>query len=187
MPPQLKKSTNQAHLEIGTYKQIVTLLEKELELNGLESPDELQINTVSQYATNTNADRPQSSCHHCKKPGCYRNQCLLLNKKEQVEGTKTNPGNNNSGANNSIPDNNKNNNKNNENSNIAERKPKTIYPRCETCGKTNKSTENCFVRAILANRPLPWKSKPEGQSGHHQQDAQNSIIGCVRATAQHLS
>ena len=48
MPPHLKKSNNQAHLENGTYEQIVTHLEKELELNGLEAPDELPINNVSQ-------------------------------------------------------------------------------------------------------------------------------------------
>ena len=35
MPPHLKKSINQAHLEIGTYEQTVTHLERELELNGL--------------------------------------------------------------------------------------------------------------------------------------------------------
>ena len=38
---------NQAHLEKGTYEQIATHLERELELNGLEGPDELHINTVS--------------------------------------------------------------------------------------------------------------------------------------------
>ena len=48
MPPHLKKSKNQAHLENGTHEQIVTHLEKELELNGSEAPDALQINTVSQ-------------------------------------------------------------------------------------------------------------------------------------------
>ena len=37
MPPFLKKSINQAHLENGTYEQIVTHLERELELNGLEA------------------------------------------------------------------------------------------------------------------------------------------------------
>ena len=42
MPPRLNKSINQAHLENGTYEQIVTHLEKELELNSLESPDETQ-------------------------------------------------------------------------------------------------------------------------------------------------
>ena len=36
MPPHLKKSINQAHLENGTYEQIVTHLERELELQRLE-------------------------------------------------------------------------------------------------------------------------------------------------------
>ena len=57
MPPHLKKSINQAHLENGTYEQIVTHLERELELNGLEAPGELQINTVSHNNENANADR----------------------------------------------------------------------------------------------------------------------------------
>ena len=47
MPPHLKKSINQAHLENGTYEQIVTHLERELELNSLEYPDETQMNTVT--------------------------------------------------------------------------------------------------------------------------------------------
>ena len=46
MPPHLKKSINQAHLENGTYEQIVTNLERELELNTLEYLDETQMNTV---------------------------------------------------------------------------------------------------------------------------------------------
>ena len=37
MPPHLKKSINQAHLENGTFEQIVTHLERELELNSLET------------------------------------------------------------------------------------------------------------------------------------------------------
>ena len=37
MPPHLKESINQAHLEKGTYEQIVTHLEREVELNGLEA------------------------------------------------------------------------------------------------------------------------------------------------------
>ena len=69
MPPDLKKLINQAHLENGTYEQIVTHLERELELNGLEAPDELQINTVSHQFTNANADRSKPTCHHCGKPG----------------------------------------------------------------------------------------------------------------------
>ena len=190
MPPDLKKTINQAHLENGTYEQIVTHLEKELELNGLEAPDELQINTVSQQLTNANADRSKPTGHHCGKPGHYRNQCRLLKKqREETENNQNNPGNKNSDANNYIPDNNTINNDHNnfENSNKAERKPETVYPPCETCGKTNHSADRCYVGANAANRPLPWKSKPEGQRGHHQQDAQNSITGCVLATAKHLN
>ena len=69
MPPHLKKSINQAHLENGTYELIVTQLERELELNGLEAPDELQINTVSHNTVNAIADRAKPTCHYCKKPG----------------------------------------------------------------------------------------------------------------------
>ena len=47
MPPHLKKSINQAHLENGTYEMIVTHFEKELELKSLEHPDETQMNTVT--------------------------------------------------------------------------------------------------------------------------------------------
>ena len=188
MPPHLKKSINHAHLEKGTCEQIVTHLEGELELNGSEAPDEIQINTVSHNTTNTNAYRPKPMCHYCKKPGHYMNQCCLLKKqREQTENTQINPGNKNRDANNSNLNNNNNNHNNYRNSNRAERKPDTVYLTCETCGKTNHSAERCYVGANAANRPLPWKSKPEGQSGHYQQDAQNSIPGFVLAKVQHLN
>ena len=112
LPPHLKKSRNQAHLENGTYEQIVTHLESDLELNVLEAPNDLQTNTVIQHATNTNVDRPKPTCHHCEKPLEYRNQCYLLKKKEQVGGTQTIPGKKNSGSKNSIPSNKKINNRN---------------------------------------------------------------------------
>ena len=165
MPPHLKKSINQAHLENGTYEQIVTHLEKELELNGLEAPDELQINTENHNTVNANADRTKPMCHYCKKPGHYKNQCRLLKKqREQTENNQNNTGNKKSKANTSNPNSNVNNpNNNNRNSNRAERKPKTVYPPCETCGKTNHFTENCYHGANAASRPLPdredWKDK----------------------------
>ena len=64
MPPHLRKSKNQGHLENGTYEQIVIHIEKLLELNGWQAPDELQINNVSHNKANTNADRPKPTCHH---------------------------------------------------------------------------------------------------------------------------
>ena len=174
-------------MENGTYEQIVTHLESDLELKGLEALNDLQINTVIQHATNTNVDRPKPTCHHCIKPVEYRNQCYLLKKKEQVVGTQTNPGNKNNGSKNSIPSNNKINNRNKKDSIRPEREPETVFPCCETCGKMSHYTERCYVRANAANRPLPWKKKPEAQNGHHQQDAQNSMTGCVRATAQYIN
>ena len=138
MPPHLKKSINQAHLENGTCEQIVTHLERELELNSLEYPDETQMNTVMY--------------------------------KQQIDGNPDNAGNINSDINDSNPNNHKN-----------DRKSKTLYPPCDTCGKTNHSTERCYVGANAANRPLPWKNKPQ------EQDAHDRITGCVQATAQHFN
>ena len=138
MPPHLKKSINQAHLENGKYEQIVTHLERELELNSLEYPDETQMNTVTH--------------------------------KQQIEGNPDNAGNINSDKNDSNP-----------NKHKIDRKSRTLYPPCETCGKTNHSAETCYVGANAANRPLPWKNKPQ------EQDAHDSKTGCVQATAQHLN
>ena len=138
MPPHLKKSMNQAHLENGTCEQIVTHLERELELNSLEYPDETQMNTVMY--------------------------------KQQIDGNPDNAGNINSDTNDSNPNNLKN-----------DRKSRTLYPPCETCGKTNHCTERCYVGANAANRPLPWKNKPQ------EQDAHDSITGYVQATAQHFN
>ena len=132
MPPHLKKSINQAHLENGTYEQIVTHLEWELELNGSEAPDEQQIYIVSHHATHINADRPKPTCYYCNKPGHYRNQCRLLKEqREQTENLQNSPGNRNSDADNSIPDNKTNNNNhiNYKNCNRAEGSQKLfIHP-----------------------------------------------------------
>ena len=138
MPPHLKKSINQAHLENGTFEQIVTHLERELELNNLEYPDETQMITVTH--------------------------------KQQIEGNPDNAGSIRSDTIDSIPNNQK-----------IDRKSRTLYPPCETCGKTNHSTERYYVAANAANRPLPWKNKPQ------EQDAHDSITGSVQATAQHLN
>ena len=189
MPPHLKKSINQAHLENGTYEQIVKHLEKEIGLNGLEAPDELHINTVSHNTVNANADRPRPTCHHCKKPRHYKNQCRLLEKqREQTEIFQNNPGNKNSDANTSNPNRNVNNrSNNNRNSNRAERKPKTVYPPCETCGETNHSTKGCYVRANAANRPLPRQRRPERQNQVQERVNQNDSKETTQAAAQKLN
>ena len=190
MPPHLMKSKNQAHLENGTYEQIVTHLERELELNGLEAPDELPINNVIHQPTKTNANRPKPTCHHCKKPGHYRNQCRLLKKeREQTENNQDNPGNKNSDAITSNPNSNvnNNNNNNNKNSNKAERKSKTVYPHCETCGKANHSTERCYFGANAANRPPLRHRRPERQNQVPERANQIDCIEAPQAAAQNLN
>ena len=72
-PPHLKKSINQATWQKADTKKNCYTVKKELELFALESPDELQTNTVSHNNANANVDRPKATCHHCKKLGHYRN------------------------------------------------------------------------------------------------------------------
>ena len=164
LSPHLKKAINQAHLEYGTYEQIFTHLERELELNVLEAPDEIQIITVSQQPTNTNADRPKPTFHHCKRPGHYTNQCQLLKKqRETTEINQKNPGNKNRDANKSNP-NNSVNDSNNKNGNRAKRKQRTVYADCQTCEKTNHSTEKCFFGANAANGTPLRHRRPERQN-----------------------
>ena len=75
MPPHLKKSINQAHLENGTYEQIVTHLQRGLELNSLEYPDETHMNTVMHKqqnegnAGNINSDTNDSNANNKKMTG----------------------------------------------------------------------------------------------------------------------
>ena len=80
----MKKTFNQPQLEIGTYEQILSHLERELQLNGLEAPDDLQINTASQQATQQNSGKLKPTCHHCRKPGHYWNQSRQL-KREKAQ------------------------------------------------------------------------------------------------------
>ena len=170
---------------------VVTHLECGLELNGLEAPDELQINNLSQYAKVRTPTEPNQRATTVKKPRHYINQCCLLkNQKEQAESTQNGSGNRNSGTNKYIPNKNNinNNNKNNkiENSNIAERKPKTVYQLCETCGKTNHSTERCHCGANAANWPLPRHKRREEQDQVPQIDNRIHSSENAPAAAQNL-
>ena len=193
MPPHLKKSINQAHLENGTYEQIVSHLERELELNGLEAPDEMQLNSVMQQDPQPNPGKPKPTCHHCKKPGHYRNQCRQLKRgKDQVQNNtdsaainKNNNGSaqTNSNPNQKVPVTNKANNANNQ----RDRKTRPVFPPCETCGRTNHSTEKCYLGANAANRPPPRNRRPEGQNQAQQRNTQNGSDGNIQAAAQPLN
>ena len=85
MPPHLKKSINQAHLENCTYEEMVTHLEMELELNSLESPDEIQMNIMTQKqqtegnedkAGNINSDTNNSNPNNNKNDRQFEPVCF---------------------------------------------------------------------------------------------------------------
>ena len=126
-------------------------------------------------------------CHHFK-PRHYRNQCRLLKRqKKQSENTQINPGITNSSIKSSIPNNNtkKNNNHNNyKNSNRALKKPKTVYPTCETCGKTNHSTGKCYFGTNAANKRPPWHIRPERQNQIQERANQNDSNETTQAAIQ---
>ena len=190
MPPHLKKSINQAHLENGTYEQIVSHLERELQLNGLEAPDEMPINTVTQPAPQQNSNKPRPTCHHCKKPDNYQTRCRQLKREKHQTRNNTNSANNNNGSaqtkpkpNNKFAYNTKGNNINNQ----RDRRPRPVFPPCETCGRTNHSTEKCHIGTHAANRPPARNRGPEGQNQSQQKNAQNNSDGNVQAAAQALN
>ena len=112
----------------------------------------------------TNLER-ESELNSLKNPDETKMNTWTHN--QQIEGNPDNAGNINSDTNESNPNNHK-----------IERKSRTLYPPCETCGKMNHSTERCYVGANAANRPLSWKNKPQ------EQDTHDRITGCVKATAQ---
>ena len=178
----LKKTKNQADLENGTYEQIVSHLGRALELNGLEAPDEMPINTVTQQTPQQKCDKPRATCHLCKKPGHYQNQCRELKQElDQTRNITNSANNNNGGAQSNSNPNNKVSNKTKANNinNQRDRRCGTVFPPCETCGRTNRSTEKCYLGANVANRPPPWNRRPEGHSQIQQGNAQNTSDGNV--------
>ena len=189
MPPHLKKAINQAHLENGTYEQIVSHLERELELNGLEAQGEMPINTLTQQVPQQNSNKPKPTCHHCKKPGHYQNQCRQLKQEKDQTRNTTNSSNNNNGSaqtnsnpNNKVANNTKANNINNQ----RDRRSRLVFPPCETCGGTKHSTEKCYLGANAANRPPPRNRRPEVQNQGQQNNARSNSDGNVQAAAQTL-
>ena len=190
MPPHLKKSINQAHLENGLYEQIVAHLEGDLELNGLEAPDELPTNTVTQQAPQQNSNKHKPTCHHCKKPGHYQNQWRQLKQeKDQPRNNKNSANNNNGSAQTNSNPNNKvtNNTKGNNINNQRDRRSRPVFPPCETCGRNNHYAEKCYLGANVANRPPPRNRRPEGQNQIQQKNATSNSDGSVQAAIHALN
>ena len=90
VPPKLKRSVNMARLENATYAEIVTHLERELELNGLEEGDDIPVLTMSTAPKATRPGTgllssridPNITCNYCKKHGHVKDDCRKLKRKE---------------------------------------------------------------------------------------------------------
>ena len=153
LPPKLKRSVNMARLENATYEEIVTHLERELELNGLEEGDDIHVPTMSTAPTATRPGTgllssgidPNITCNYCKKPGHVKDDCRKLKRKEEQrrnEGQDT----------------------------------KKEYPKCPTCDKTNHPAERCWKGAGAHLKPKNLKldnSKTE-ETTKSQDDSSNT-------------
>ena len=134
LPPKLKRSVNMARLENATYEEIVTHLERELELNGLEEGDDIHVPTMSTAPTATRPGTgllssgidPNITCNYCKKPGHVKDDCRKLKRKEEQ---KRNGG----------------------------QDTKKEYPKCPICDKTNHPAERCWKGAGAHLKPKNLK------------------------------
>ena len=130
LPPKLKCSVNMAQLENTAYEDIVTHLEKELELNGLEKGDDIPVPTMSTAPTAKRPGNgllssgidPGTTCKYCKKPGHTKNDCRNLERKEEL---KRNDGHS----------------------------TKKEYPKSPTCDKTNQPAVRCWKGASAHLKP----------------------------------
>ena len=149
----------------------------------------MPINTVTQQAPQQNSEKNKPTRHQCKKPGHYQNQCRQLKREKAQTRSNTNNANNNNGSaqTNSNPSNKvANNTKGNNINNQRDRRYRTVFPPCDTCGRNNHSTEKCYFGANAANRPPPRNRRPEGQNQGQQNNAQSNSDGNVQAAAQVL-
>ena len=113
---------------------------------------------------------------------------MFKKQREQTENDQNNPGNKNGDANTSNPNSNVNNeNNNSKNSNRGEKRPETLYPPSETCGKTDHSTEKGYFGANAANRPPPRHRRPERQNQVSERANQSDSNELPQAAAQNLN
>ena len=153
LPPKLKRSVNMARLENATYEEIVTHLERELELNGLEEGDVIPVPTMSTAPTATRPGTgllssgidPNITCNYCNKPGHVKNECRKLKRKEEQ---RRNDG----------------------------QDTKKEYPKCPTCDKTNHPAERCWkgAGAHLKPKNLKLEDTTAAHTSTSKNDAQNT-------------
>ena len=141
-----------ARLENAIYGEIVTHLERELELNGLEEGDDIPVQTMFTAPTATRQGNgllslgiyPGITCNYCKKRRHTKDECRKLKRKEQLK-------------------------RNDDQSTIKE------YPKCLTCDKTNHPAERCWkgAGAHLKPKNLKLEDTDTKDTSTSQSDAYN--------------
>ena len=146
IPDHVKKILNRAYLEDKPYNDIVLHLEREMRLNGLGAPDEVNLvplnkvepappNTESKQADNTTQNTKKGYCFYCNKFGHYKAECRKMKRDKWMQ-TKRNNGQTSSSSGEPL--------------------------KCDTCGKPHK-TENCWNGANAANDPRPKRRTTQEQ------------------------
>ena len=122
-----------ARLENGSYDEIVTQLERELELNVFEESDDLPMATMTSSASKpktlpSTGQMTDITCNYCKEKGhlVKYNEKLRKKKKDAQEGKST---------------------------------QKKIYSACGTCGKKNRPEEKCWQGAGAHVKPKSTRSE----------------------------
>ena len=137
LPLKLKRSVNMARLENDSFDEIVAHLEKELELTALEESDDPPMASMTSSVTkrktvSSNAQMNDITCNYCKEKGHMVKDCEKLKKKKEKNAQQGKP------------------------------TQKRVYPKCETCGKTNHPKERCWQGAGAHFKPK--RTKPEDSS-----------------------
>ena len=129
-------------------------------MNGLQAPDEMQLNTLTQQATQQNSEKSKPTSHHCKKPGHYRNQCRQLKReKKQAQHNMDSADNNNGNGQTNSNSNNKASNKSNANNtnNQRDRRSRPVYP---PAVELTTLREKCYLGASPKETTGRTKSSP---------------------------
>ena len=133
--------------------------------------------------TNWTLGRPNQLATTVERPKHSKNQsCQLTRQEKRAERSKKSAGIYNKEAINSYS-----NNKKNNNNNIykgSDRRPKTVFPRCEKCGERNHSAHKCYFGANAAKIPPARNKRMAGQSRFQQCDIQNNESERILAGAQ---
>ena len=176
-------------MENGTFEQIVSHLEKELELNGLEARDANKHCDATSFTTKLRG--AQTNLPPLQKARSLSEPVPSAQTKKNQARINTNSADNN---NNNFGQTNSNSNikaSNSTNANHSvnqnDKRPRPIYPPCKICDQTNHSTEKCYFGANAANRPPPRNRRPEEQNQVQQRNAQSNSDGNVQAAPQTLS